>query len=530
VQEAVRKIGTRRAIILLAVTLAALFVASGLLPMDPSAQTTSAANGKIAYVKDGDIWVMDADGTNETNLTNTPDINERDPAWSPDGTKIAFTGPGDFNEDNSGGLEDIYVMDADPSTDDATSLTNTPNSLEYQPSWAPSGAQLAFVREVRGQIISEQSDIFVMDANGENATNLTQTDASEHAPDWSPDGEKIAFAGVRKSTATPTPCPTATATATATACPEQPTAAWKILTMDPNGQNEAILTGDEFHAFDDAPDWSPDSTKVVFMKQCQGVCSDAWEIWGVNRDGSGDTNLTPNDLSDEDRMVAQHTGPSWSPDGSEITFTRTLPSVEGGQSDIYAMPAPATLPPPSETASIPTSQHIGVMGLAASDVLLRAASAQTSSETAVRQLTTDGLSTDPDWADTPTDTQAPRVTSTSPAAGAKGVARDTNVRATFSEQMDAASITKATFKLFRCPSTTSTNCTTQITNVTLSKSTDGLRATLNPYGTSSTLLAPSTKYKAVVTTGAKDLAGNALDQNATTSGNQQKVWFFTVGN
>jgi beta-lactam-binding protein with PASTA domain len=146
----------------------------------------------------------------------------------------------------------------------------------------------------------------------------------------------------------------------------------------------------------------------------------------------------------------------------------------------------------------------------------------------VRRLTTDGLSTDPDWANTPTDTHAPRVTSTSPAAGAPGVARGTNVRATFSEQMDPASISKATFKLFKCPSATSTNCTTQITNVTLSKSTDGLRATLNPYGTSSTLLAPRTKYKAVVTTGAKDLAGNALDQNATTSGNQQKVWFFTT--
>jgi Tol biopolymer transport system component len=357
VQEAVRKLGTRRAIIFLGVSVAVLYLASGLLPTEPSPAQTTSPEGKIVYMKGGDIWVMDADGTNETNLTNTPDINERDPAWSPDGTKIAFTGPGGFNEDNSGGLEDIYVMDADPTTDDATSLTNTPYSLEYQPSWSPLGDQLAFVREVPGQIISEQSDIFVMDANGENATNLTQTDANEHAPAWSPDGEKIAFAGVRKSTATPTDCPTATASATATACPEQPTAAWKILTMDPNGQNEAILTGDEFHAFDDAPDWSPDSTKVVFMKQCQGVCSDAWEIWGVNRDGSGDTNLTPNDLSDEDRMVAQHTGPSWSPDGSEITFTRTLPSVEGGQSDIYAMPAPATLPllakpPPSRLASI----------------------------------------------------------------------------------------------------------------------------------------------------------------------------------
>src|SRR5918998_1095502 len=172
----VRKMGARRAIILLAASMALLFLASGLLPTEPSAQTTS-PEGKIVFVRQGtepsnkcdgqpcaDLWVMDAEGTNQTNLTNTPD------------------------------------------------------DLEYQPSWAPSGAQITFVREIPGEVISEQSDIFVMDANGQTpATNLTQTDANEHAPDWSPDGTKIAFAGVRKATSTATACPTATATATATA-------------------------------------------------------------------------------------------------------------------------------------------------------------------------------------------------------------------------------------------------------------------------------------------------------------------------
>ncbi len=117
----------------------------------------------------------------------------------------------------------------------------------------------------------------------------------------------------------------------------------------------------------------------------------------------------------------------------------------------------------------------------------------------------------------------------SPANSTTGVARSTDVAATFSEKMDPASINATTFKLFKCSSTTSTTCTTQITNVTVSLSTDGLRATLNPYGTSSTLLTSRSKYKAVVTTGAKDLAGNALDQNATTSGNQQMAWYFTTG-
>jgi len=352
--------------------MAVLFLASGLLSTEPSAQTTS-PEGKIVFVKHDpvsdsyDIWVMDADGTNQINLTNTPDTDEGQPAWSPDGTKIAFTGPGDLNEDNSGGLGDIYVMDADGT--DRTNLTDTPDFLEFQPSWAPSGAQITFVRELPGEIISEQLDIFVMDANGQTpATNLTNTDASERDPAWSPDGTKIAVAGVRGP---------------------RGEGGWEILTMDPDGQNETILTGDTFEGEDRGPDWSPDSTMVVFQKS-QNSGGDPGEIWAVNRDGSGDTNLTNHPAND--------TTPSWSPDGSEITFSSDRDSTENpARTDIYAMPAPTTLPPPDETASATTSQDSGAMDFAAGDVLLRAASAQTTSETTVRRLTTDGSSTEPDW-------------------------------------------------------------------------------------------------------------------------------------
>jgi Tol biopolymer transport system component len=504
-QGVTRTMRTRRAIILLGGALALLFLASALVSTETTSAQTTSPSGNIVYVKLGDIWVMDADGTNQTNLTNTPDTNEGQPAWSPDGTKIAFTGPGKLNEDNSGGLEDIYVMDADPTTDDATSLTNTPNSLEYQPSWAPSGAQLTFVREVPGEIISEQADIFVMDTDpaSNDAINLTQTDASERHPDWSPDGAKIAFSGVRNG-------------------------GEEILTMDPDGQNEEILSGDGFDGTDEAPEWSPDGTKVVFQKQSQvGGCCGPWEIWGVNRDGSGDTNLTPNDLSDEDRLVTQHTGPSWSPDGSEIIFTRTRPSVEGGQSDIYAMPAPTTLPPPSETASVTTSQDRGAMEFAASDVVLQAASAQTTSETTVRQLTTDGLSTEPDWADTPADTTPPKVMSTSPANGASLIAPGVNVTATFSEAMDArttdgdaSTINGTTFKLATLNADgTTTRVTAVVRYVAATK-----KAILNP----SSNLSSGRSYKATVTTGAQDLAGNTLDQNQNIANNQSKNWKFTV--
>ena len=89
-------------------------------------------------------------------------------------------------------------------------------------------------------------------------------------------------------------------------------------------------------------------------------------------------------------------------------------------------------------------------------------------------------------------------------------------RAIFSEPMKAASIGTA-FKLYRV---NSNGTTTPITDVKVTLSSDGLKATLNPFGKSSTLLAKNTKYKAIVNTGARDLAGNRLAAN--------KTWYFTV--
>jgi hypothetical protein len=107
--------------------------------------------------------------------------------------------------------------------------------------------------------------------------------------------------------------------------------------------------------------------------------------------------------------------------------------------------------------------------------------------------------------------------------------RNTDFKATFSEKMNKTTLTTSTFKLFKCSSTTSTTCTTQITDAPVTPSADGLSATLNPFGGKSTSLQAKTRYKVVVTTGAKDLAGNALDQNSSTTGNQQKVGYFTTG-
>ncbi len=126
------------------------------------------------------------------------------------------------------------------------------------------------------------------------------------------------------------------------------------------------------------------------------------------------------------------------------------------------------------------------------------------------------------------DTTAPRATSVVPTEGATGAAIKADVMATFSEKMMAKStLTKDTFRLYelvRNPNGTTT--AKQITDVRVTPSPDGLKATLNPYGTSEGLLAKNTRYKVVVSTGAKDVFGNQLDQQPRVSGNQPKVWFF----
>jgi hypothetical protein len=114
------------------------------------------------------------------------------------------------------------------------------------------------------------------------------------------------------------------------------------------------------------------------------------------------------------------------------------------------------------------------------------------------------------------DTIKPKVSAATPTG--TGIGRGTNIAVTFSVKMSPTSITKSTFKLLKVTS----SGTTQVTHVTVTLSSDGLKATLNPFGTSTTLLAARIRYKAVVTTGAKDLAGNALHQDSTTAGNQRR--------
>jgi len=130
-----------------------------------------------------DIWVMNADGSGQTNLTNDTAPNHPtngNAVWSPDGTKIAF------HRTHSDTNVEIYVMN--PNGSGLTQLTSA--GINYRsPDWSPDGAKIAFDCGPAGT-----ADICVMNANGSGQTNLTNGSRGVTSdPVWSPDGTKIAF-------------------------------------------------------------------------------------------------------------------------------------------------------------------------------------------------------------------------------------------------------------------------------------------------------------------------------------------------
>ncbi len=131
---------------------------------------------------------MDADGSNQTNLTDSP-AWDLIPRWSPDGSKIGFLSHRDGNDE-------IYVMDADGSN--PTNLTNNPAGdgpgevlFPQAVAWSPDGSKIAFVTPIAvwspdGKTGVGTHKLYIADADGSNPPNLTESPANDFSPAWSP--------------------------------------------------------------------------------------------------------------------------------------------------------------------------------------------------------------------------------------------------------------------------------------------------------------------------------------------------------
>src|SRR3989344_3868053 len=241
-----------------------------------------------------DIYAIDVDGKDKIMLTSNTGRNSS-PSLEPlvksslpvsDTGKIVFVSNSNLNSE-------IYVMDIDGNN--KVKLTNTRFS-EGQPSWSPDGRKIVFRSNDGGN-----SDIYTMDADGNNLLRLTDHPAIDSYPDWSPDGRKIAFESNRNNTY------------------------GQIHVMDIDGSNVVRLTNDLVGSFH--PDWSPDGKKIAFSSWRDGNS----EIYIMDADGSSVVRLTNSLFAD--------LYPSWSPDGRKIAFTSFRQESQGINQDIYVMDA-----------------------------------------------------------------------------------------------------------------------------------------------------------------------------------------------
>jgi hypothetical protein len=185
---------------------------------------------------------------------------------------------------------DVWLMNSDGSqrsqlTDDGADDTS--------PVWSPDGSKIAFVSYRDGN-----AEIYVTSTLGGEAINLTQHPAKDWNPAWSPDGEWIAFASLRDSLY------------------------WELYLMRADGSEVTRLTWWD-DASDVEPTWGPDGQRLAFASKRDGN----WELYVINRDGSGLARLTDHPADD--------TSPAWSLDGTRIAFE----STRDGNVEIYVMPA-----------------------------------------------------------------------------------------------------------------------------------------------------------------------------------------------
>jgi TolB protein len=234
-------------------------------------------NGKVIF-GDGPQFTSSLFAVEPGGRSPTPLGSGRDPAVSPDGSRIAF----DDGE--------ISVMNVD-----GTGRTELTTGGGLQPAWSPDGSSIVFAlgQPYWNECLSP-TDLLVINATGEagGVTNITNSDAYDYRPRWSPDGSKIAFIRQVWSDASDPP----------DYCDVFPfTPELYVINADGTGAQEIAEGVYDF-------DWSPDGSRIVYEL--------AFDLWTIKPDGTDATQLTATSTG----PASSEASPVWSPDGTKIAF------------------------------------------------------------------------------------------------------------------------------------------------------------------------------------------------------------------
>jgi TolB protein len=203
------------------------------------------------------IYVFNIDGTQLLRLTTMAGVTDTEPAWSPDGRRIAFTRFLD-TVNNSIASAELWIMNADG----GNQLNIGINGAFAD--WSPDGTQLVYISGKSGN-----QEIYTCLADGSNEQRLTETVADETFPSWSHDGRKIAFSAstgnVNDGTSN------------------------EIFVMNADGAGVTQITRNNYSDF--CPSWSPDDAQIVFESDLPDGPGHE-EIYVMNADGSNIRRVT----------------------------------------------------------------------------------------------------------------------------------------------------------------------------------------------------------------------------------------------